>query len=176
MSVVKMDDVSFTVCSTFRGTEMPEVTFEYQLFVGTDTAATALGLWAIRNGVSQAMVDCMAGCKDVDSALEAWTDKANALLAGKVPTSGGGGGPRVTPLENECRAVMALLLTQAGRNKTEALKIAKDWRAYLSDLAREKAAQTGGDQPTLWKAACERIEAAAKERLQVATPSAEGLV
>lgn len=183
MSIVKQDAFGFTVGGSFRGTELPQVEFSYSLFVATQEPnpgfrASMLGLWAIRNGVSQAMTDSVALGKDspIADAVDSWNEKAASLLAGKVPTSGAGG-PRISPLERECRMVMVAKLTNTGMSTTDATKIAKNWKAFLSDKASEKAKLTGEDQATIFEVAVLKIETAANAVLDARkTPTADDLV
>lgn len=180
MTIMSQDAFGFTVGGTFRGTELPQVTFKYTLFCLEDVGdgVTALGLWAVRNGVSQAMTDSVALGKDVkvSEALDSWNEKAKSLLAGNVPTSGARG-PRISDFESECRTVIIIRLKNAGTTDTDAKKIAKNWKAYLSDLATQKAEKTGESQESIFNAAVLKIETAAQQRIDAAkTPDADDLV
>jgi len=106
-------------------------------------------------GARQAVADRCSGIKRSDyktdeafseAIHECVTKTLRALADGSVRMGGGGGGARLSPVEQVCRDLFVDLMTQRGMKVGEAKKAASEWRAVIRDRIIDKARTTGGDE------------------------------
>lgn len=82
--------------------------------------SNALSAWAVRNGFSQALTDCIAGEKDTAKALAKLEKKALAFLSNEVPKEGGVGRSFESKVAEETFKLTVEILRNLGLKKAEA--------------------------------------------------------
>lgn len=118
-----------------------------------------------RAGADLTADKCGGKDKAAKARLEAAQDLAAAFAKGEVPSGGGGGGPRLSPVESILREYMIDALVNAGVKKADATKAAP---AKVKALADKK--------PDVYAAWMEKAEAEARRRAEASAPDVGDLL
>lgn len=151
MAIKQHNESGFTVFTTHEGIVVGEADFQYaELGVPCDERGVPdrvgpLALWAIRNGMSQALLDTGAG-KERTKRTEAFLAKVLRFRRGIVPSEGGSRGPALSELERELRAVVEAFLRKRGEKATVAKEKAMDPAGLAEEIADALAAARGAPE------------------------------
>lgn len=130
MGIKSHNESGFVVSVKTPSGEYHEFEFEYR-----SERLSAIDAWAIRNGFSQAMTDCIAGAKDQTVAEKKLATKYASFMRGEVPREGGIGRGFANEFEKELHAVMVAILRKLGMKAADAADLADDYESAVRRIA-----------------------------------------